>query len=137
MTLKEYANLYYIWETCPHVRRLLDEKKSIGKRHVRIQRGVMEKQIFPDEIVNMKISDIKRADIIDFRSRLLAKNLGGRTVNMIIGILKTIFKEAFYREEIDRDPTAGIGLIKYRKKEAGIFIIPELKMLFPVDSIGV
>jgi hypothetical protein len=32
MTLKEYADLFYVWETCPHVRRLLDEKKSIGKR---------------------------------------------------------------------------------------------------------
>lgn len=52
-------------------------------------------------------------------------------------MLKTIFNEALYREEIYRNPVQGIGNIKYEPKEVGIFTEEELKMLFPVRAIGV
>jgi hypothetical protein len=34
------------------------------------------------------------------------------TVNKALGIVKEIFREALYREEITHDPTAGVGKIK-------------------------
>jgi len=52
-------------------------------------------------------------------------------VNKALGIVKVIFQEALYREEINRDPTAGVGRIKERRKERGIFTVEELRALFP------
>jgi len=34
LTLREYAEPFFIWETSPRVRRRLDEGKSMGKTHV-------------------------------------------------------------------------------------------------------
>ena len=34
-TFREYAEPFFIWETCPRVKRRLDEGKSIGQTHVK------------------------------------------------------------------------------------------------------
>jgi hypothetical protein len=52
--------------------------------------------------------------VLDLRSRLLSKNATA-TVNKTLGLVKVIFREVLYREEIPRDPTAGVGRIKYRR----------------------
>jgi len=135
-TLYEYASLFFIWESCPHVRRLLDENKSITKRHVSIQRGILINHVFSDPIVHKKLSQIKRADIIDFRSRLIKQGKGIRTVNKSVGILKIIFKEALFREDIDKDPTIGVGNITYTQKEVGTFTLEELRSIFPLNELG-
>ena len=85
--------------------------------------------------MNKRVSEITRADILDLRSRLLAKNAPA-TVNKALGIVKVIFREAVYREEIGRDPTAGVGRIKEHKKERGIFMVEELRVLFPDHGYG-
>ena len=36
-------------------------------------------------------------------------------------VLKTIFKEALIREDIDKDPTMGLGNIKKTPESPGIF----------------
>jgi hypothetical protein len=48
-----------------------------------------------------------------------------------MSMLKIILKEAFFREEIDRDPTAGVGNTKYESANIGTFTEDELRMLFP------
>ena len=83
----------------------------------------------------MNVHQLRRRDIIDFRSRLFTKN-GPRIVNRTLGVLKTALKEGYFREDLHRDPTAGIGNIKYEAKESGIFTQKELKNLFPPDSLG-
>ena len=95
----------------------------------------MKNHVLSDLISDKKISEITRADIIDFRSRIIEKK-GDSTANKAIGILKTIFKEALFREEIDKDPTTGIGKIKHTPEEVGIFTMEELNVLFPKDSTG-
>ena len=137
LTLREYADRYFIWETCPHVGRLVSERKSITRRHVKEQRALLDRNVFTDALANMKISKIRRADILDFRTRLL-KRTGDkiRTVNKTIGVLKTIFKEGIFREDLERNPVVGIGDINYKQREIGIFTIEELRNLFPSDSLG-
>jgi hypothetical protein len=74
---------------------------------------------------------IKRADILDFRERLIERMGYTRTVQKAVSVLKTILKEAYFREDIARDPTAGIGVTKYNPKEVSIFTEEELQTLFP------
>jgi hypothetical protein len=125
MSLKLYAELFFDWDRCPHIRRLKDEKNNISKNYAYIQRRVMKKHIFKDPIIDKKMKDITRADIIDFRSRIKEKGLSG-SLNKIVGILKIIFKEALFREDIHRDPTSQIGIVKHEQTEAGIFTNEEL-----------
>lgn len=135
LSFRKYAAPFFIWDHCPHIRRLREEGKNITRRHAKIQRGRLNKHVLSDSFANKRLSEITRADVLDLRSRLLKKNAPA-TVNKVIGIVKVIFREALYREEINRDPTAGVGRVKYKKKERGIFITKELKLLFPDQGYG-
>ena len=136
-TFKEYSSPFYIWDSCPHIRRLLDERKSITHRHARNQRSLLDKYFFIDKISQIKLSEMKRADLIDFRSRLLQKIPDKlNTVNKVMTVIKTIIKEALIREDIDKDPTMGLGNIKETSESPGIFSINELEQLFSIDSFG-
>lgn len=130
-TLREYAKPYYIWEKCPHVRRLLSEGKSITRYHVKDMRRVLEMHVFTDPIADMRLADLKRAHILDFRDRLIQAKGFTRVVQKTMSVLKIILKEAFFREEIERDPTAGVGSTKYESGEVGTFAVYELRKLFP------
>jgi len=90
----------------------------------------MENHLFTDTIVSIPVGEITRDDILQYRSRLIKKLGQTRTVQKAMGVLKTILKEAYFREHIDRDPTVGIGKIKYETREAGIFSSEELRALF-------
>ncbi len=78
---------------------------------------------------------IRRADILDFRSRLL-RVVSPSTANNVIGLLKIAYREGIYREELDRNPSEGVGLVRYEKKKLGIFTVKELQGLFPKDGFG-
>jgi len=132
---RKYASPFFDWDYCPHIRRLREEGKSITKRHAKIQRQRLQKHVLSDFFADKRLSEITRADVLDLRSRLLAKNAPA-TVNKALGIIKVIFREALYREEINRDPTAGVGRIKEHRQEHGIFTGEELRALFPDIGYG-
>jgi len=133
-TVREYLKPYYT-DSCPHVIRLRSEGKNITAAYMRACQSLIKNKIDPDPISNKKIHDLKRGDILDFRARLLTKN-GPRIVNRTIQILKTAFKEGYFREELYRDPTAGIGDIRYEPKKSGVFTRKELRKLFPEEDLG-
>lgn len=135
--LKEFSADFFVWDRCPHCTKLRDEGKQITKRHAHHQRLLLEKYLLTDTIAEKPLGSITRADILDYRSRL-AKLLGSKvnTANKALGVLKTILKEALFREDIARDPTAGVGNLKEDRGEAGIFTAEELRKLFPVVGLG-
>lgn len=130
MTLREYIEPFFLWDRCPHVTRLREEGKAISEGYVIKQRRRMETYLCNDRIVDLKIGSIHRSDILDFRRRLIEKNTGVRTINMVIGILKIVLHEALFREDIERDPTLGIGQLKYEQQEIGVFTRQEMMELF-------
>ena len=135
LTLGEYLAPYFVWDKCPHARRLRTEGKSISPRYAGDQRSRIVRFVLPDPICDIPLASLKRADILDFRDRLILVELDGqrigmRTANCTIGALKTALREAYFREEIDRDPTVGIGEIKYKETEVGVFSLQEVKALF-------
>lgn len=134
-TFRQYAGSYFDWDHCPHIRRLREEGKSITRRHAKIQQQRLRKHILPDPFSDKRLSEITRADVLDLRSRLLT-TCSPATVNKALGIVKAIFREAVYREEINRDPTAGVGRIKEHRNERGIFTVEELRVLFPDLGLG-
>lgn len=129
-TFKEYAKTFYIWGECPHVTRVLAEGKSFSKRYCDRQRGYLEKYVFPSPLGAMRIADIKRGNILDFRAKLQNKGVSGNTINSIMKAVKVVFSEAVYREDIPYNPATGLGAVKTGNREAGIFTEEELKALF-------
>ena len=132
-TLKQYAAPFYKWDECPHIRRLLDENKSIGKEHSAHCRSLLEKYILRDPMAEKRLTEIRRGDLLDFRTRMRLTH-NDSMANRTMGVLKTIFKEALFRQDIDYDPTAGIGLIKTATRTPGTFTEHELDMLFNRDN---
>lgn len=134
-TLRTFLDPYYVWETCPHARRLVAERKQITRRHVANQRRLLELHVFTDRLAQVHILELRRGDIIDFRDRL-AKERGPRTVNKTIAALRAALQEGFYREELPANPALEIGELGYEKRERGTFLPAELQALFAVDPPG-
>lgn len=135
-TVRKYVKPFFVWETCPHVKRLVAEGKSITHYHVRDMRSIMENHLLTDPIVKVRLPALKRSHILDYRERLIEKLGYTRTAQKAVGVLKTILKEAYFREDITRDPTVGIGSTRYQPKEIGVFTAEELKTLFPAEPPG-
>ncbi len=133
--LRAYLESFYHWGSCPHVARLLAEKKQISPQHVKNQRVLIDKYLLKDPIADLPIQDLRRGDIVDFRGRMLAK-AGDRQANRIVGVLKTCLKEGVYREEISKDPTLGVGNVRHVAQERGVFTAEELRRLFPELGLG-
>jgi len=137
LTLSEYAGRFFLRETCPRVQHLEGEGKKIGNRHLKEQRIILDKYILEDPLADKPLEEIRRGDLLDFRSRLMAEIPGKlRTVNRVMGVLKLIFGEAVYREDLENNPAAGIGQVKYPVRKSGVFTLDELKKLFPAEGLG-
>ena len=136
-TLREYCEPFFKIESDPRVRRKLDEQKTVGLEHLQKSRRWLERFVLEDPIAHRKFAEIRRRDVLAFRSRLVAK-LGERrnTTNKVMATLKTVFKEALYLEDIDTDPTMGIGAIKETRRPPGVLTADELKKLFPPSGLG-
>ena len=134
-TFRRYAEPFFIWGECPHIRRVLEETGRFTQRHARIQRGRLENHVFADPFADKRLSEITRADVFDFRSRLL-KSCSGATTNKVIDAVKVVLREAVIREELGSDPTEFVRRVRHRKRERGIFTVEELKALFPTRDRG-
>jgi integrase len=136
-SLRAYAAPFFLRESCPRTQHLAGEGKHIGDQHLREQRALLDRHILKDALADKVLSEISRGDIIAFRARLLEKLPGRiRTANKTIGVLKTIFREAVYREDLVSNPAQGIGNTKYQVNKSGVFSLEELEKLFPQDPPG-
>ncbi|MBA7642981.1 Tyrosine recombinase XerC [subsurface metagenome] len=134
--LRDFIEPYFQWDLCPRIAERRADGKRINRQHAKHQRAFIENYILTDSIADIKVKKITRGDIKDFKARLIKKYGQCRTVNSIITVIKTIFHDAVDREILGRGPTAGIGKIKYDKRETGIFTPGELGDLFPAEGLG-
>lgn len=147
MSFAEYAAPFFLWNSCPHCKRVRASGGQIGPEHVANQRSLLERFILSDPFSQLLITKIKRGDCIDLRDRLIEKlkinvddredPAGKRTVNAAMTVVSTIFSEGVERGELDFNPAAKLN-VKYRKTERGIFTAQELRSLFPagVEDLG-
>lgn len=127
---KDYAEPYFDWNRCPHATRLRAEGKHISERYCHNERILLVKYVLDSPIGNKPIADIKRGDLLDFRTKLQADQISGNIINNIVKAIKVIFSEAVYREDIPYNPAEKLGNVKTNNKEAGVFTEQELKALF-------
>ncbi len=127
LSFAEYAAPYYLPETCPHFIRYRQEGKSIGLSHSSACRKRLEKHVFTDAAFsNTPVAELKRGDLLDLRGRMMKAGIGANTVNKCISAIKTILSEACFRGDIDSNPGAQVGNIKYDKRERGVLSPEEI-----------
>jgi integrase len=135
-----YSKPFFIMESCPHVARLLDGGKSIGQTHVEASRRWLEMWVLPDITFSQRpMREITRGDVLDLRRRLRARvasesrriqSDGLPTVNKVMAAVKTVFFEAYFREDIPANPADGVGDITYDERGPDILTVIELVHLF-------
>ena len=57
-TVRKYVEPFFVRETCPHVKRLVSEGKSIIHYHVRDTHSIMENHLLTDPIVKVPLSGL-------------------------------------------------------------------------------
>ena len=120
ITLRRYADPFFIEGRCPHIARLRQEQKSIGVAHINKSRKLLEQHVLADPIAEKPIADIKRGDLFDFRGRLLEKLQGKRnTIDKIMSTVNTVLGEAFNRDDIPSNPMYRVGLVHHRSRRVG------------------
>src|SRR5208282_633040 len=89
--LKEYSADFFVWDRCPHCKKLREEGRQITRRYAHGQRLLLVKYLLTDRIADKQLSAITRADVLEYRSRL-AEQLGSKTntANKSLAVLKTI-----------------------------------------------
>ena len=135
--LSEYAEPFFRRETDPHVLRRAEEGRRLGSGYLLQGRRMLERHILTDPIARMPIGRIARGDLLEFRRRLIAKNPGKtNTVNKAIATLKSLLKEAVFLQDLQADPSAGVGSLYYDRVRPGAFTAEELRILFPSSGRG-
>jgi integrase len=131
-SLHDYASPFFFRESCPRTQHLEGEGKTIGDRHLREQRRVLERHVLSDTLADKALAEITRGDLLAFRARLLQALPGRfRTINKTLAVLKTIFHEAVYREDLRSSPAQGIGATRYPVRKSATLTVKELARLFP------
>ena len=135
--LGDYAEPYFVWGSCPHATRLLAEGGHITERYCIQQRRWLVKYVLPSKLASKAITEIKRGDLVDFRTQLQHKGLSANNINSVMKALKVVLSEACFRQDITSNPATGMGVLRTHNKEAGIFSKAELVRLFkdPANSL--
>ncbi len=115
LLLRDWASRFFM-AGCPHITRIVDEGKPYAARTLTGNRFVLDRYILTDPIADMKLADIRRSDVVEFRSRLVTQ-VGRRRISQVAySALRVILREAEFNEMIDRSPCSGIGQISYKQK---------------------
>ncbi len=145
MTLRVYADPFYVYESCPHIQRI---GRRITKKSARIMRAYLENHLFTDPIANKVMSDITVRDITDYRARLekktvakqgprieaAGKHLAAETINKIMAGVKVIFREACLNRDHLYNPCSGIVRLDPEENPRGVFTREELLVLFKKEN---
>ena len=100
-TLKQYADPFYVWGKCPYLRQLFTDGDKVTMRYVDSQHGIIDNHIFKDPVSDLKLFDITKKDIEEFKARRKqhftealesSPHSGREAINKALGILKRIFR---------------------------------------------
>jgi integrase len=131
ITLGEWADKFFV-DGCPHGDRVRLEGRHYGDRteanYLRTLRAIR-----PDPLFVRPISSLRRADLLAFRSRLVARFGIRRVAQSSYAVVRLIIREALFHEIIDRDPTAGIGQVSVPAKRRRALSLDEIRLLLNPD----
>jgi hypothetical protein len=121
-TFRCYAEAFFIWGECPHIRSVLEETGRFTQRHARIQCGRLEKCIFGYTFANKRLLEITWARYLISALKASEAVLSSDHEHTI-DVVKIVLCETVNREELDRDPTEMVRRVSHKKRECSVFTV--------------
>lgn len=128
-TFAGYAKAFYI-EGCPHEADRKADGKTFGGGARATYKYALDTHLLTDPISDMRVSDIKRSDVILLRDRLIKKLGLTRRAQFALIAFKNIIHTAFRRGAIDIDPTFKIDIARRNKAVRAAVCMDDIKRLF-------
>ena len=83
-----------------------------------------------DELIGkLKLHQIRKADLLDFRAIKLEEGWAGRTVNLAVTVLSIVLNHAQDNSLIDTIPTTGLKSIRWKPKKRPLFAREQIEAL--------
>jgi len=130
-TLKEWAGPFF-GSSCPYTARKKDEGREYSSHYLSDSRDYLEQFVLDDEIADIPLSDLRRRDILAWRSRVVAANGSRRSSQRALQMLKLVLNEAVYQELIEYSPASKVSPPAYTPKPRSAIALDSLaKLLAP------
>ncbi len=124
-----YAEHFFVFDSCPYIKSRLFHGKTYTKGWAQAQRNLLTRRIIP-EFGIIDIREITENQIENWLFRLKQENIGAKTLNHLITILRIIFGYAMKSHDIDSNPMDTIELFALNTAEKGILTRGEMTILF-------
>ena len=136
-TFGDYSKDYMVDGKCPIQLYIESEGRPRDKSYMREYRNLYENHVETDLILcGTEMKDLTHVDLIRFRERLVQRLGVCSTARKSFKIAKQITSYAARMRVIPYDPGAGMGDIKDKPAEKGVFSMDEIRALFPQKGIG-
>lgn len=129
MPLVRWATSFF-GSDCPRCSRLAEEGRPVTDGYRADCRHIVETDILTDELAGKAMGQIRKDDILAFRTRVVNRRGPTRIAQRVMSTLAVIFAEAELRELVERNPCHGIGKISAPARVSGIFSREEMVALF-------
>jgi hypothetical protein len=125
MTFAEFSEGYFIWGSCPWIKRQHAKGRSFSEAMTKTRRGHLVNYLIPS-FGTYKLSDIKRITVENW---LVNLPLANQTKNQILYTFRILLSEAEMEELIPRNPLDKVEALGDTSKTRDVFTIDEYKML--------
>ena len=128
-TFRDYLLPFFVPGFCPHIARVLNDKGRYSLMAAKNHRSRIDRFVYTDRIADIPLADLRPGHFEDFKGRLKTTHLSNRTINILLGALKTALREGVHRGDLAADPSAGVGALKESPEELGIFSRAEVSRI--------
>lgn len=134
LLFENYTKDWFIYDKCPYIKSVLERGKHFTKSSAINRRSRLVNKIIP-YFKNIKIEDITVLHIETWLSSLKKKGFSNTTINIYLGDLKLIMKEAHRMGLIKNNPGLLVKSLANDAKEKSTLTEQEVKLLFDKNTI--
>ena len=129
-TFAEYAEPFFVWETCPIVRDKIERGGHYSEELAYINRKQLEKYLLP--VFGKKVlPEITPAMVSSFLRNLPKKwGISPQTANKVLSVLRQILDFSISENLLSENPCSKVKPLVPKESERGCFTTDQIKTLF-------
>ncbi len=133
-TFGEWAEPWWVWESCPYIRELQQDGYPISRNYARIRRSYLTRHLIP-AIGKIPMTQLSPRHFRDMKDRLKkAGKLKPASINRILGTARIMLNYAVRMGDLEKNPVKPIRDLHEEPEARGIFTLSELHKLFGPGS---
>lgn len=134
LTFDRFAKPWFVWDQCSYIRRKQDRGTRISRQYADTRRIFLKRHVIP-YFETIRLSAIRPYMIEDWLDNLQETSLSTSTINVCLGILKIMMKEAYRLDYISADPASRVLGLKETPTHKSTLRLDEVCKLFKEDTI--